>query len=77
MNIDYEWLKAYTEKQLEEMHMHSVSGKVDTMEGWVYSFQEEELEESGLTLEEAWGKALYDTLYPVEMINGEWLAKKY
>ncbi len=68
----YEWLKTYAQSQLEEMYMHGISGEINSMEGWIYAYQAEELEERSLSVEEAWSKDLYSTLYPVELIDGEW-----
>ncbi len=61
-----------------EKYMHVITGAVSTKEVWVWSYLAEELNERGITAEEAFSEDLYDTLYPVQLgCSGEWIFKKY
>ena len=51
---------------METKYMHIMTSSVDTRAGWIASYCEEELEERGLTAEEAFSEDLEVTLFEVE-----------
>ena len=61
------------QKFLENLHasggellIHKETGSVDTREGWLASYDPEELAERNLTAEEALISDLFRTLFPIE-----------
>ena len=49
------------------IYMHKDTGSTDTQSGWIASYPQEELEERGLTAEEAFRADVDQTLFPVDV----------
>lgn len=56
-------------------YMHFETGSVDTKEGWIDSYSNEELQERGLTIaDQAFDDDIENVnLIEVELVNGEWV----
>jgi hypothetical protein len=56
----------------EKMYMNIETGSVDDKEGWIYSYDREELEARGLTAEKAFEEDECYSLLEVVKIDDEW-----